>query len=280
MEVIDLIGATGTGKSHKALLIAQENNVDTIIDDGLLIQGSRIIAGISSKRQHTKVSAIKTAVFSSEEHVLEVKQALAQIKTNRVLVLGTSTGMVDCIANRLKLPLPSLYIKIEEIASPKEIARARYIRENFGKHVVPAPTVEVKPRFSGTLIEPMETWFRKRTTSGSQKVFVEQSVVRPSFTFLGKFFITINVISNIVCFVGTKINGIHKIYRVHVNNEPSGLIMLIEVSINHGIFIPEVVRAMKSEAIQHVELMTSLHVSRVDIVVKSIHFPYSAHLMI
>lgn len=274
MEVIALVGATGTGKSHRALLIAQENNADTIIDDGLLILGSRIIAGISSKRQSTKVGAIKTALFSSEDHVLEVKNALAQIKPNRILVLGTSIGMVDSIAKRLEIPLPSLYIKIEEIASQKEIAKARHIREHFGKHVVPAPTVEVKPRFSGTLIEPMETWFRKRTISGNpslQKVFVEQSVVRPSFTFLGKFFITNNVLSSIVSYVGSKINGIHKVYKVHINNEPSGLIILIEVSVDHGVFIPEAAKSLQTEAIRHVELMTSLHIKRVDILVKSIY---------
>lgn len=274
MEVIALVGATGTGKSHRALLIAQENVADTIIDDGLLIQGSRIIAGISSKRQFTKVGAIKTALFSSDDHVLEVKNALAQIKPERILVLGTSIGMVNTIAKRLEIPLPTLYLKIEDIASQKDIAKARYVREHFGKHVVPAPTVEVKPRFSGTMIEPMETWFRNRKSSGNpslQKVFVEQSVVRPSFTFLGKFYITNNVLSSIVSYVGSKIYGIHKVYKVHINNETSGLILLIEVSVNHGIVIREAACSLQKETVKHVEMMTSLHIKKVDILVKSVY---------
>jgi uncharacterized alkaline shock family protein YloU len=274
MEVIAFVGATGTGKSHRALLVALENKADTIIDDGLLIQGSRIIAGISAKRQTSKVGAIKTALFTSTDHVLEVKIALAQIKPNRVLVLGTSTEMVDAITKRLEIPLPSLYIKIDEIASQKEITRARYIREQFGKHVIPAPTVEVKPRFSGTLIEPMEAWFRKRALCGNpslQKVFIEQSVVRPSFTYLGKFFITNNVLSSIVSYTGSSVKGIYKVNRVNISNDPSGLLIIIEVSVDYGIFIPETAKSIQKDVIHHIEHMTSLHIARVDIHVKHMH---------
>ena len=34
MEIMALVGASGTGKSHRALVVAHEHNIDTIIDDG------------------------------------------------------------------------------------------------------------------------------------------------------------------------------------------------------------------------------------------------------
>lgn len=37
MEVFGFIGASGTGKSHHALVVAYDHDIQTIIDDGLLI---------------------------------------------------------------------------------------------------------------------------------------------------------------------------------------------------------------------------------------------------
>ena len=37
MEVIAFVGGSGTGKSHRALVLAHENSVECIIDDGILI---------------------------------------------------------------------------------------------------------------------------------------------------------------------------------------------------------------------------------------------------
>ena len=48
MEVIALIGSSGTGKSHRATMVAEENQAEAIIDDGLLIIRGKIIAGTSA----------------------------------------------------------------------------------------------------------------------------------------------------------------------------------------------------------------------------------------
>lgn len=54
MDTIALVGPSGTGKSHRALIVAHEYDVDTIIDDGLLIKDSKIIAGYSAKKSQAK----------------------------------------------------------------------------------------------------------------------------------------------------------------------------------------------------------------------------------
>ena len=46
MEVIGFYGPPGTGKSDRALVIAYENKASCIIDDGILIYHSRIVAQI------------------------------------------------------------------------------------------------------------------------------------------------------------------------------------------------------------------------------------------
>ena len=50
MEVFALIGESGTGKSYKSILVADNNGIDTIIDDGLLIKDGKKLAGSSAKR--------------------------------------------------------------------------------------------------------------------------------------------------------------------------------------------------------------------------------------
>ena len=42
MDVIALVGPSGTGKSHRALLVAHKHQADAIIDDGILIKDGKI----------------------------------------------------------------------------------------------------------------------------------------------------------------------------------------------------------------------------------------------
>ena len=94
MEVYALVGASGTGKSHRALWVAKERNIEYIIDDGLLIRGNEIIAGKSAKREKTRIGSIKTAVFTSDDHAFEVAQQLKAAQCQSILILGTSDNMV------------------------------------------------------------------------------------------------------------------------------------------------------------------------------------------
>lgn len=54
MNVVGFIGPSGTGKSHRAVWVAKERGIDFIIDDGLLIRGTQIIAGVSAKEKKPK----------------------------------------------------------------------------------------------------------------------------------------------------------------------------------------------------------------------------------
>ena len=49
--VYALAGPSGTGKSFRAKLLAQKYNIEAIIDDGLVIQNDKILAGQSAKRE-------------------------------------------------------------------------------------------------------------------------------------------------------------------------------------------------------------------------------------
>ncbi len=270
MEIIALIGSSGTGKSHRAILVAHEHRADAIVDDGLLIKDSSILAGQSAKRQATKVGAIKTALFTDEEHALEVKTVIQRIKPSCLLILGTSEGMVNKIAQRLELPLPSRIINIEDVASPREIARARLIRERYGKHVVPAPTVALKPKFSGTVIDPLHTWLRRRN-SQSRRLWVEQSVVRPTFNFLGNFYISNYVLEQMVSYVVKSISGIYRSGKIQILEASDGITIQVDLVMDYGVQLLAVAKEAQIKTVQTVEYMTSLHVKACNMIIRSLH---------
>ncbi len=63
MKVYALVGTSGTGKSYRAMTLASSRDIEFIIDDGLLIHGSKRLGGKSAKREKTKIAAVKRALF-------------------------------------------------------------------------------------------------------------------------------------------------------------------------------------------------------------------------
>lgn len=268
MRIYALIGSSGTGKSHHAQFIAQEYHIKMIIDDGLLIEGSKILAGKSAKRSPTKVGAIKTALFSDNDHAGEVGEKLQEQMPPSILILGTSLGMVEKIAQRLKLPPPATIINIEDMVSTRDIRKARFARNRFGTHVIPAPTVEVKPKFSGSIIYPLLTLFKNRlpgnTPIQAKNLWVEQSVVRPTFNNLGKFFIANDVICQIVGYTCQGISGIVRTGKINVDNHEQGLSLHIDTHMKFGYRIPETITRAQCLIKKNIEQMTSLHIITID----------------
>ena len=80
VTVYALVGESGTGKSFRAKLLAQKYNIDVIIDDGLLIQEDKILAGHSAKREKTFLAAVKVALFDDKEHRDEIARVLQKMK--------------------------------------------------------------------------------------------------------------------------------------------------------------------------------------------------------
>jgi len=270
LKIVGLVGPPGTGKSHHALMVAHEHNINYIIDDGLLLNGNHIVAGISSKRQSTKVGAIKTAMFTNDEHAREVREAIEGMKPDSILILGTSEGMIERIVNRLNLPKPSELIRIEDVATTEEIKKARKIRSELGKHVVPAPTVEVKRQLSGLLIDPLPTIFGRRSSDKYHQFMVDQSVVQPTFNYYGKFFIASTAVNQIISESAKRVEGVDEISHIRTRTVPEGIEISFQMTVFYGYKIPEVVENARNTVSSLLEHMTSLHVLEVNIVVNKI----------
>lgn len=264
MEVYALVGSSGTGKSHRAQVVAHEHNIELVVDDGLLIKGNKVISGFSAKRETTKMGAVRRALFSEQDHAGDVKKKIDEINPEKILILGTSENMVRKIAEVLKLPPPKEIINIEDVASPLEISQAKRIRLQRGTHVIPAPTFEVKKGFSGYLLNPMQVFLKKKSEVEEIRV-VEKSVVRPTYSSLGKFFIADNVIMAIAAKACEGSEGIAKVGRVTIDTSADGIVLHIDVSIRYGALIQETLTMAQRFVKEMVEHTTALNVLAVNI---------------
>ncbi|MDR3312503.1 MAG: hypothetical protein LBS64_05175 [Spirochaetaceae bacterium] len=181
MTTYALVGESGTGKSFRSKLLAQKYGIGVIVDDGLLIQYDRILAGRSAKHEKTIMGAVRAALFDDKNDRAGVVKAMKKTGAHKVLVLGTSIKMVYKIASRLDLPAPSRIITIEEIATKAEIEKATLSRRLEGKHVIPVPAIEIKRKYPGIFSNAVRLLHRRRGLRARSTLF-EKSVVRPEFS--------------------------------------------------------------------------------------------------
>ena len=271
MKVYAFVGPSGTGKSYRAQMVASEKGIDFIIDDGLLIKDNEIVAGESAKKAPTKIETVKHALFLSEEEKITIEKALKKYRPSKILILGTSDGMVQKIAENLKLPEISETIYINEVATEEEMQTARHIRVTEGKHVIPVPTFELKKDFSGYLLDPLQIF--KSKGAGQKPYISEKTIIRPTFSYLGKFTISDTVFRQIMEFIAYKMPEIHKVIRTRVSSSEAGPSIYMEVIATYGYNIQESLKEFKEKARREIENLTAMNVVSLEVVAKSVHIP-------
>jgi len=268
LKVYALVGPSGTGKSHKSSMVARDMGITHLIDDGLLIGSNRVVAGTSAKREKTKLASVRHALFTDEKHRRDVIRAIKAKKVESILVLGTSDKMVRSIVEKLNLPEIERTIYIQDIADEEEIELALSNRKNKGKHVIPVPTFEIKKDFSGYLLDPLYIFRRK----GNNKYVSEGSktIVRPTFSYLGSYTISNNTLFQIARFTASKIKGFESVSRFRVIKKEGGISIEMFVVVNYDYTIINTLREIQKSVADALEKLTALHLTSLDITVKSI----------
>ena len=270
IKVYAFVGPSGTGKSYRAQMVAAENDIHFIIDDGLLIKDNEVIAGNSAKKAATKIETVKKALFIQEEESKEIQKALKKYKAESILLLGTSDGMVEKIAENLKLPKISKTIYITDVATEEEMETARRIRVTEGKHVIPVPTFEIKKDFSGYLLDPLQIF--KSRGNGQKPYISEKSIIRPTFSYMGNFTISDNVFKQLAEYLANKLEEINRVLKIRVTNSDEGAIIYMEVEVVYGCNVVETLRDFKQKAIREIENWTAMNVAQMDVVAKAIYY--------
>lgn len=276
IRVYAFVGPSGTGKSYRAQMVASENNINYIIDDGLFIKENEIIAGESAKKAPTKIETVKKALFLQKEQKEEMHRAIRKYKPESILILGTSDGMVQKIAANIGLPAIEKIIYITDIATPEEIQEARRSRISEGKHVIPVPTFEIKKDFSGYILDPLQIF--KSKGRGSKPYMSEKSIIRPTFSYLGNFTISDTVFRQLTEYLAKKDITIYRVVKTRIENYGEGPSIYLEVMVEYGYNVIEAVKTFKAKLIKEIEKATTMTVKAVDVVVKGIHMPENLNM--
>lgn len=270
IKVYAFVGPSGTGKSYRAQMVANENKIKYIIDDGLLIHENDVVAGNSAKKAPTKIETVKKAIFIEKEDRKNMVEALKKNKPESILILGTSDGMVEKIADNLGLEKPEKTIYINEVATETEMETAKRIRTTEGKHVIPVPTFEIKRDFAGYILDPLQIFKYRRNDT---PYISEKSIIRPTFSYLGKFTISDTVFRQITEYVAKKAEGIHRVSKVRVENSVGATNIYVEVYVTFGYNIVSVLREFKEKVKREIERLTTMNVQEVSVLAKGIHMP-------
>ena len=268
IKVYAFVGPSGTGKSYRAQMVAGEKDVHFIIDDGLLINENRVVAGESAKKASTKIETVKKALFLHDDEKKVIQKALKKYKVKKILILGTSDGMVEKIAENLGLPKVSDTTYITDVATEEEMKTARNIRITEGKHVIPVPTFEIKKDFSGYLLDPLQIF--KSKGKGKQPYISEKSIIRPTFSYMGNFTISDSVFRQIAEYQAEKMPEIYKVLRTRVQNYGEGPLIDMEVSVVYGYNVAEGLVEFKKKIVKEIENLTAMNVVKLDVVAKNI----------
>ena len=271
IKVYAFVGPSGTGKSYRAQMVAGEKNIKYIIDDGLLINESQVVAGESAKKASTKVATVKKALFYNEKERDVIIKALKKLNPESILILGTSDGMVKKIAANLGLPEITETIYITEVATEEEMKRAKRVRMTEGKHVIPVPTFEIKKDFSGFLLDPLQIF--KSKGKGQKPYIAEKSIIRPTFSYLGNFTISDVVFRQILIYLASEAKPIHKILKTRVENYGEGVKLHMEVTMMYGFNIVTGLNEFKARARKEIENLTAMNVVELEVIAKHIYVP-------
>lgn len=267
MKVYALVGKSGTGKSHHSMQVAFENQLDYIVDDGLLISDNRIIAGKSAKAESNIVASVRRAAFFDTSHAKTVRDAIKRENVQSLLIIGTSEKMINRIADALKLNVDKI-IFIEDVTTEEEREKATEMRIKQGKHVIPVPTFELKKQLSGYFTDSINLLFNKK----DETVVEEKTIMRPVYSYLGEYKISPKAISDICTYEATRFEVVDRVIKVKSTTTPNRwLVIDIYVSMNFPSKVKEEAKAVSRKIKEVIEDLTAINVRVVRVRVKKLN---------
>jgi hypothetical protein len=246
MQIYGFYGYSGTGKSTRAISLSHNMRIPAIIDDGLLIIHGRKIAGTSAKYEVNKMRAIKRAIFFDSDHAREVSAAIEKHQPEKMLLLGTSKEMILKIVDRLGLPQPMEWIRIEDLATDQEIKSALYTRKIEGRHVIPIPKIEVEKNLLSKWILKVQNIF---STESREKIG-ESTVVFARFQ-LGKILVHENCIRDIIQGSCRNLPGLVSINKISIGQSVGSI--SVYVTLQYGSPIQEIARTIQNKILEAFE---------------------------
>lgn len=273
IAVVAFVGPSGTGKSTRAIRIARKNQIQYIIDDGLLIHGSRIVAGTSAKKAGTRLESVRQALFLDPTRSANMRRALAEHRPPTLMILGTSDSMLSKICNNLWLNQPAMLIRIEDVTTEEERQIAKRTRMTAGQHTIPVPSMEIKHEFSGYFSDPMgrlRRRFERERGINSVNFGTERTVVRPTFSSLGNYSISDEAMEHMTRLIAEGVSGVDEMIGFRLQKEKTGVVLYLELALLYGRNAEEALQTTQTRVSRQIEEYTSISVLAVNVIARRV----------
>lgn len=268
IAIIAFVGQSGTGKSTRAIAVARQNSIDYLIDDGLLINGGRIVAGTSAKKAPSKMESVRQALFVDPTRSQVMRRAIVESRPTAIMILGTSDSMLEKITANLWLNKPSMLIRIEDVSTEEERRHARNTRMNEGMHTIPVPTMEIKHEFSGYFSDPLDR-IRSRLNLEEGGVALdgenERTMIRPTFSSLGSYSISDDALLELIKITLKDLPGYGEVLGFKSEKRNIGVVFTIDLALLYGFDAQKVLYDAQQKIGNAVEKLTAITVVSVDI---------------
>ncbi len=156
------------------------------------------------------------------------------------------------------------------MATEEQIKKARKSRVEDGKHVVPVPTFEIKKQFSGYFLDSLKIFNLFNKENDGRVVETERTIIRPTYSYLGNYYISDNVINSIISYVVSKIDGVTKVFKVTTQKYSDGMKLDIDIEVKFGKNIKRLSSEIRNVAIYAIDNATGINLFGININVKSI----------
>lgn len=268
IAIIAFVGQSGTGKSTRAIAVARQNNIEYLIDDGLLINGGRIVAGTSAKKAPSKMESVRQALFVDPTRSQVMRRAIVESNPTAIMILGTSDSMLEKITSNLWLNKPSMLIRIEDVSTEEERRHARSTRMNEGIHTIPVPSMEIKHEFSGYFSDPLDK-IRSRLNLEEGGVSLdgenERTMIRPTFSSLGSYSISDDALLDLIKITLSELPGYGDILGFKSEKRTIGVVFTIDLALIYGYDAQKVLLDAQQKIGNAVEKLTAITVVSVNI---------------
>ena len=240
IAVCAFVGPSGTGKSTRAISVARSNDIHFLIDDGLLVNGSRIVAGTSAKKAPTKMESVRQALFVDPTRSAVMRRALVESAPTALMILGTSDSMLQKITTNLWLNQPSMLIRIEDVTTESERRHARNTRMTEGMHTIPVPSMEIKHEFSGYFADPINRIRQRLELEHSSSLSIEngeqeRTMVRPTFSSLGSYSISDDALLDLIKISLLDVDGFAMVDSFRTEKRTIGVVINIGMALYYGV---------------------------------------------
>ena len=143
-------------------------------------------------------------------------------------------------------------------------------KRSEGKHVIPVAYLEFKKKTSPALcLRPLE-YFKDAMVFGDYESLGEKSVVRPTFSYLGKYTISDYTIYQLVEHVVLKQEGVCKDRKIQSRKKRERDPLEIELTLYYGYNIPDLFKHLRSHITAEIERITSLNIDAMVLIAKSL----------